>query len=150
MSESADRVRALVEHVLEALDLEGDVEIVESDDEIRATVGGDDLGLLIGRHGQTIDAVQHLAYRAAVVGDVRKRVTIDASGYRERRGALLRHDADEAAEDALRLGRPVQLEPMGAIERRLVHEHLRERGDVETYSEGAEPERRLVVAPLAE
>ncbi len=149
MSESADRVRALVEHVLEALELEGNVELAEDDESIRATVEGEELGLLIGRHGQTIDAVQHLAYRAAVVGDVRKRVTIDASGYRERRGALLRHDADEAAADALRLGRPVRLEAMGAIERRLVHEHLRDRGDVETYSEGDEPDRHLVVAPLS-
>jgi spoIIIJ-associated protein len=149
MSESADRVRDLVEHVLGSLELSGRVDITEDDDAIRATIAGeDDLGLLIGRHGQTIDALQHLAYRMAVVGDVRKRVTLDAAGYRERRGALLRHDADEAANDALRLGRPVRLEPMGAIERRLVHEHLRERGDVETYSEGVEPERRLVVAPL--
>jgi spoIIIJ-associated protein len=76
-----------------------------------------------------------------------KRVEVDASGYRERRAALLRHEANEAADDALRLGRPVSLEPMTASERRLVHEYLRDRGDVETHSEGQEPERRLVVSP---
>ena len=75
-------------------------------------------------------------------------MTIDASGYRERRAAVLRHDATEAADDAVRLGRPVRLEPMSASERRVVHEFLRERGDVDTHSEGEEPDRRLVVEPL--
>ena len=61
---------------------------------------------------------------------------------------LLRSDADEAADEAIRDGRPVELDPMPASERRIVHEHLRERGGVETYSEGEEPDRYLVVAPL--
>ena len=78
------------------------------------------------------------------------RVVIDADGYRERRAEALRAEADEAAEEALRSGEPVELEPMPASERRIVHEYLRERGDVETHSEGDEPERRLVVSPLGD
>lgn len=148
MSAGADRVRELLERVVDALGTPGAVEVTEDEEQITAVVRGDDLGLFIGRHGQTIDALQHLAYRFALDAGDKKRVVVDASGYRDRRAALLHHDADEAANDALRLGRPVQLEAMPPAERRLVHEHLRERGDVETHSEGDEPDRRLVVSPL--
>jgi spoIIIJ-associated protein len=145
------RVRAMLERVVIALDLRASVEIEEDAEEIRANVVGEDLGLLIGKHGQTIDAVQQLAFRAAFQGGgSRKRVVVDAAGYRERREAALRRQGDQAADDALRFGRPVALDAMGSIERRVVHEHLRERGDVQTYSEGEEPDRHLVVAPLAQ
>jgi spoIIIJ-associated protein len=73
---------------------------------------------------------------------------IDADGYRERRAESLKADAEEAAEEARRSGSPVELDPMPAAERRIVHEYLRERGGVGTHSEGDEPERRLVVSPL--
>lgn len=146
----AERVRELTDHVVAALALDAEVIVEEDEERLRVELRGEDLGLLIGRHGQTIDAVQHLAYRAAFRGEEpRKRVEVDAAGYRERRRATLHHDADRAAVDALRLERPVELEPMSAAERRVVHEHLRERGDVQTHSEGEEPERRLVVSPPA-
>jgi len=149
-AEAAERARDLTERVLKALGLEGEIDIREDDDAITVEVQGDDLGLLIGRHGQTIDALQHIAYRVAFRGgDERKRLIVDAAGYRERREATLKHDAERAADDAARLERPVELEPMNAVERRIVHEHLRERGGVETHSEGDEPERRLVVSPLS-
>ena len=116
---------------------------------ILATLHAEDLGLFIGRHGTTIDAVQHLAYRAAAAADDGpQRVVVDAAGYRERRAQALHRQADEAAEDAVRTGRPVALDAMSATERKVVHEHLKDREDVETYSEGAEPDRHLVVAPL--
>ena len=121
----------------------------EDDDAIRVQCSGRDLGVLIGRHGQTIDAVQHLAMRVvANAAGERRLVEVDAEGYRERRAATLRGQADEAADEALRFGRPVSLDAMGASERKLVHEYLRERGDVQTYSEGDEPHRHLVVAAL--
>jgi spoIIIJ-associated protein len=119
---------------------------------VTGTVQGEDLGLFIGRHGQTIDAVQHLAFRIALArgagdeGDLR--VVIDAEGYRARREQALHRVADQAADDARRYGRAVALDAMTASERKLVHEYLRDRGDVETYSEGEEPDRHLVVAPL--
>jgi len=77
-------------------------------------------------------------------------VLVDAGGYRERRAVALRAMAERAAQDAVRSGRRVALEPMSPLERRVVHEHLKERVDVETYSEGEEPARRLIVAPLVE
>jgi len=147
--EPAERVRALVGRVVHALGLRASVDIDESDEEIRATVNGEDLGLLIGRHGATIDAVQHLAMRAAFHSSAdHKAVVVDAAGYRERREAALKRAADRAVEDALSFGRPVELEPMGPQERRIVHVYLRERNDVQTHSEGDEPDRRLVVTPV--
>ena len=147
--EPAERVRAIVTRVVNALGLHATVDIDESDDEIRATVNGDDLGLLIGKHGSTIDALQHLAFRAAFRGEgIRKQVTVDAAGYRERREGALHRMADRAAAEALRYGRPVELEPMRATERKIVHTYLSARSDVETHSEGDEPDRRLVVSPV--
>jgi spoIIIJ-associated protein len=147
--EPAERVRAIVARVVNALGLHATVDIDESAEEIRATVNGDDLGLLIGKHGSTIDALQHLAFRAAFRGEeIRKQVTVDAAGYRERREGALHRMADRAAAEALRYGRPVELEPMRATERKIVHTYLSERTDVETHSEGDEPDRRLVVSPV--
>jgi len=145
-------VRELVEGVLDELDLDGEVELEEDDDRITAVVmGDDDYGLLIGKRGQTIDALQLLCYQAAFRGmRERKRVVVDAAGYRERRAVALRAAADQAAEAAIHDRRPITLEAMTALERKVVHEHLKSRHDVETYSEGEEPDRRLVVAPLVQ
>ena len=77
-------------------------------------------------------------------------MTVDAAGYRERREEMLHRQADQAASRAARSGRPVALDAMSATERKVVHEHLKDRDDVETYSEGTEPNRHLVVAPRAE
>lgn len=148
--EPAERVRELVEGVLDELDLDGEVEIREDDERIEAVVsGGDDYGLLIGKRGQTIDALQLLCFQAAFRGmRDRKRVVLDASGYRERRREVLTARADRAAEQALDSNVTVEMDPMSAQERRVVHEHLKERSGVETYSEGDEPRRCVVVAPL--
>lgn len=147
--EPAERVRALLDRIVAELELDADISVEEDDDEIRGSVDGDEVGLLIGRRGQTIDAVQLLCYQAAFRGRPdRKRVSVDAAGYRERQSASLCRQADMAAQDAIRDGRSIELEPMGSNERRVVHEHLRERPEVETFSEGDEPHRFVVVAPL--
>jgi spoIIIJ-associated protein len=145
-----ERVRELVATVGEALGLDGDVSVEEHPEGIRAVLEGDDLGLFIGRHGQTIDAVQHLAFKIANRDQGRNgvRVVVDAAGYRARREQALHRQADQAAEDAVTTGRPVALDAMSATERKVVHEFLKDRDGVETYSEGTEPGRHLVVAPL--
>ncbi len=151
MSEATERVHELLERIATEVGVDTSVEVREEPDGISAEFVGDDLGLLIGHHGQTIDAIQHLAYRIAYRGaEDRKRVEVDASGYRERRAVSLRAAADQAAETAVQDRRPVALEAMSALERKVVHEHLKTRHDVETYSEGQEPSRRLVVAPLVD
>jgi spoIIIJ-associated protein len=147
--EPTERVRELVGRVASGLGLRASVDIEEDEEAIRATVNGDDLGILIGKHGSTIDAVQHLALRVAYKGAAADRqVIVDAAGYRERREAALQRAADRAVSDALDFGRPVELEPMTAAERRLVHTYLRDRSDIQTHSEGDEPDRRLVVTPV--
>ena len=148
--DTTEVVRDLLERVVAALGVRGTVEVTSDGETVTGTVHGKDLGLFIGRHGQTIDAVQHLAYRIAMQrgGVDRPRIVIDAEGYRARRQEALQRQAAEAADQAVRYRRPVSLDAMTAGERKLVHEYLRGRGDVETHSEGEEPERRLVVSPL--
>lgn len=146
----AELLAELLGQLSRALALEARIEVVEQDDELRGTLHGEELGLFIGRHGLTIDAVQHLAQRAVatLVGEQR-RVVVDAEGYRARRQEALVRQAEKAADEAIRFGRPVALDAMTAGERRLVHEFLRERGGVDTHSEGDEPNRHLLVSPLA-
>jgi|SRR5665811_168754 len=148
--EPAERVRELIETVLDELDLDGEAVIDEDEERIEATISGDDdYGLLIGRRGQTIDAVQLICYQAAFQGHrERKRVIVDVAGYRDRRRETLTARADVAAEQALNSGRVVELESMTAQERRVIHEYLKERSGVETYSEGEEPQRCVVVSPI--
>ncbi len=146
-----ERVEALLEKVSEALGLEATVTVEQDEEAIRGVLEGDDLGLFIGRHGSTIEAVQHLAQRiAGGEGPARRRIVVDAAGYRERRAQVLERQADEAADRAVRSGRPVALDAMTSSERRVVHEYLRDRGDVETHSEGDEPDRHLVVSPAVD
>jgi spoIIIJ-associated protein len=145
----AEALEELLEEVTEGFGLDVEIEVEAAKGVLSGRLKGEDVGLFIGRRGQTIDAVQHLAQRIVFPdGPSQVRVSIDADGYRERRERTLQEDADEAAEEALRSGRPVELDPMPPSERRIVHEYLRERGGVETHSEGDEPERRLVVSPL--
>ena len=141
--------RALLDRSLAALGVPGTVSISEDDDEVTATVSGRDLGVLIGRHGQMIDALQYLANAMAhrAVGEERRRIVIDAAGYRARRTATLESLARRSAEQASATGRRVELEPMSSVERRIVHEALKDDPEVETESEGSEPHRYVVVIP---
>jgi spoIIIJ-associated protein len=143
-----EKVQDLVEAVVDAMDLDVDVAVEAKDDEIHVHIDGDELGPVIGRDGRVIDALQHLAFKAASTEGAGPRVIVDAGDYRERRRKSLERQADEAADDALANSRQVALDPTSAIERKVVHEYLRDRGDVETWSEGVEPDRHLVVAPL--
>lgn len=142
-------VRGLLERTVSASGVRATVSITEADGELVATLVGDDLGVLIGRHGQTIDALQYLANAIShrTQDDTRMRVVVDAAGYRARRAATLDAAARAAAEQAAATGHRVELEPMTAVERRLVHEFLKDDPEVETSSEGAEPARFVVVLP---
>jgi spoIIIJ-associated protein len=145
-SEAAGRVRDVLEHVTTALGIRCRIEIVEDGRGLTATCSGDELGLLIGKHGATIDAVQVLAGAAASRGLAeRVNVVVDAAGYRDRRRRTLEALAVRCAEEALREGSRVELEPMSAAERRLVHERLKDYEGVSTVSEGDEPHRFVVV-----
>ena len=149
--EAVECLREVLERVAAGVGVEAEVRARAEDDGVVGEFVGEDLGLLIGHHGQTIDAIQHLAYRIVFRRtDGQVRVMIDAAGYRERRAVALRAAADQAAETAIHDRRPVALDALSALERKVVHEHLKSRHDVETYSEGEEPDRRLIVAPVVE
>ncbi len=145
----AAEARDLVARIMDGIGVPGRVDVEEDDETITLSCVGPDLGIFIGRHGQTIDAVQYLAnavmYRHH--SDDRKEVVVDAAGYRARRRASLEALAERSAERAVSDGEPVELEPMTAIERKVVHVRLKEFEGVETSSEGTEPNRFVIVRP---
>jgi spoIIIJ-associated protein len=145
----AARLRELIERIATALGSPVAVTIREDEETLLATLTGPDLGLVIGKHGQTIDAIQYLANAIVWRGlEERKAVVVDAAGYRDRRRASLEQLADRAAGEARASGQEVTLEPMTAVERKIVHLYLQEREDVETISEGTEPNRYVIVKPV--
>ena len=149
--ESADaaRLREVVERIAYEIGVRCTVEIEETDAEIRVVCNGDELGMLIGRHGQTIDAIQYLANAIVFRGryEERKPLVVDAAGYRGRRQVTLDALALRMAEQAAATGMRVELEPMTAVERKIVHEKLKDDPEVETASEGTEPNRFVVIFP---
>lgn len=145
--ETAARLEDFLERVLGGIGIEADIRVSDRGEEMIANIEGDDLGLFIGRHGQTMDAVQYLAniviFRNS---DRRKRIVIDAEDYRGRRMEILHGLADRGAKEVSRGRRQYELKPMSASERRIIHVYLQERDDVETYSDGREPYRRVIIA----
>jgi spoIIIJ-associated protein len=150
-SELAGDVRELVERIVEGIGVSAHVDLDEDDETITVSCSGADLGMLIGRHGQTIDAIQYLANAAMYRGhqEDRKAVVVDAAGYRARRRTSLEALAVRSAERAVANAEPIELEPMTAVERKVVHLRLKEFDGVETTSEGTEPNRYVVINPVA-
>jgi spoIIIJ-associated protein len=148
-SDDAAEVREVLERILEAIGVQARIETHEDEETLTATIVGRELGLVIGKHGQTIDAIQYLAN--AIVwrgrGDERKPVVVDAAGYRARRQASLDSLATRSAERAVSSGEPVELDPMTAVERKVVHVCLQDYPGVTTRSEGTEPNRFVVIDP---
>lgn len=150
-SDLAGRVRDLVERITAGIGVRCRIDIDEGDEVLTATCSGANLGLLIGKHGQTIDAIQYLvnAIIWRTTPDDRKDVLVDAAGYRERRRAALEALAVRSAEEALATHSRIELESMTAVERKVIHVRLKEFDGVETGSEGTEPNRFVVILPLA-
>ncbi len=148
-SEPAALIRDLIARTTSALGISCRIEIADNGDTLVATCSGRDLGLLIGRHGQTIDAIQYLCNAILARQGAGISVVVDAAGYRARREATLGSLASSAAEQAVRTGDRVELEPMTAVERKIVHVSLQDHPGVETTSEGTEPNRFVVVLPAA-
>ncbi|HEX6491228.1 MAG TPA: RNA-binding cell elongation regulator Jag/EloR [Gaiellaceae bacterium] len=142
-------VRELLERIVRALGIHARLAIEEDEETLTASFSGRDLGLLIGKHGQTIDALQYLANAIIYRGQVedRKAIVVDAAGYRERRKASLDTLAVRSAERAAASGQRVELEPMTAVERKVVHLRLKDYPGIETSSEGTEPNRFVVIEP---
>jgi spoIIIJ-associated protein len=143
------QVRELLERMTRGIGVHCRIELrEEADGVLRAVCSGRELGLLIGKHGQTIDALQYLVNAIMSRGGERPfEVVVDASGYRARRQASLESLALRSAERALSSGESVELDPMTAVERKVVHVRLKDMAGVETSSEGTEPNRYVVIAP---
>jgi spoIIIJ-associated protein len=148
-SELGGEVRDVLERILDAIGVHAQISLREDDESLVASLGGRELGLVIGKHGQTIDAIQYLVNAIVWRGQVdgRKQVVVDAAGYRARREATLEALAVRSAERVVSSERPVELEPMTAVERKVVHLRLKEFPGVGTRSEGTEPNRFVVIEP---
>jgi spoIIIJ-associated protein len=148
-SELGREVREVLGRILEAIGVRAQISLREDDESLVASLGGRELGLVIGKHGQTIDAIQYLVNAIIWRGqtDGRKQVVVDAAGYRARREATLEALAVRSAERAVASAKAVELEPMTAVERKVVHVRLKDFPGVGTRSEGTEPNRFVVIEP---
>ncbi|MGI8861692.1 MAG: RNA-binding cell elongation regulator Jag/EloR [Gaiellaceae bacterium] len=146
-SPEAGSAREFVERVAAAIGASVSAAAVEREGAVTVTCSGADLGLLIGKHGQTLDAIQYLANAMVRAGGGEHIVVVDAAGYRTRRTTVRDALAKRSAQQAAGTGRRVELEPMTAVERKIVHEALKDDPEIETASEGTEPNRYVVVLP---
>lgn len=145
---AAGRARDILDHVLQVMKLDVDIEIIEKSEKVLINIKGPDLGILIGRRGETLDALQYLVNLSANKNaEKRKRIIIDIEGYRRRREDTLKKLAFKLADKARQRGRNVVLEPMNSMERRIIHTALQERDDIYTFSEGEEPYRKIIISP---
>ncbi|MCD8510940.1 MAG: protein jag [Bacillus sp. (in: Bacteria)] len=133
---------------IDKMGISASVEKEERQDGIYLNITGVDIGVLIGKRGQTLDSLQYLVSLVANrQSDNYLRIYLDAEGYRERRKEALETLAARLSNKALRTKREVRLEPMNAHERKIIHTALQSVKGITTYSDGVEPNRRIVVAP---
>lgn len=145
---SISRAKAFLKDVASGIGLKASVRVEENKDAVRMILEGEDLGVIIGRRGETLDAIQYLTNLVANKKSLeRRRILLDAEGYRERREQTLRSLAMRLADRVKRSGQRVSLEPMSPQERRIIHTALQEDIYVTTLSEGEEPYRKVVIMP---
>ncbi|MBI2297471.1 MAG: KH domain-containing protein [Armatimonadetes bacterium] len=144
----AARAREHLATILELMGVDAAVELGDSaEDEVLLNIEGDDLGMVIGSFGQTLNALQLVINVMVSERGRRHRITLDAGGYRERRRVKLEETAFEHARRCKEERRPVILEGLRPAERRIIHTALQNDPDVTTFSEGEEPHRRLIISP---
>ena len=145
---AARQANYFLSQVMEYMHLKVSISVVEKEEKILINITGPDLGILIGKRGETLDAIQYLTNLSANKNvEKRKRVFIDIEGYRKRREDTLKKLAYKLADKAKQRGRNVILEPMNSMERRIIHTALQGRDDIYTFSEGEEPYRKIIIAP---
>ena len=142
----AEMTERFLKGLFEHMGVEADTEITESNGAVNVTIVGENPGALIGRRGETLDAIQHLANYSVNRTGGRVRVNIDAENYRERRNDTLEKLARKTADKVLKYRRNITLEAMNSYERHVIHTALQEIEGVTTFSTGTEPNRRVVVA----
>jgi len=142
-----DKVVVFLEGLFARMEVEADIDVSDTGSAIEVTLTGKDPGVLIGRRGETLDAIQHLTNYVINRGNAgRVRVNIDAENYRQRRNETLESLATKTAGKVIKYRRNMTLDPMNAYERHVIHAALQDYANVSTYSVGSEPNRRIVVA----
>ncbi|MBY7026841.1 MULTISPECIES: RNA-binding cell elongation regulator Jag/EloR [Clostridium] len=142
-----DDIRNFIDKILDSMSIKAVIDINEQDDVINVSLSGDKLGLLIGYRGETLDSLQCLiSLMINKDSSIQyKRIVLDIENYRKKREETLKNVAKKTAEKVKRTGRLFRLEPMNPYERRIIHSALQDNSFVNTYSEGKEPFRRVVV-----
>jgi len=147
-SKVSDRAKKFLDDVILAMGLSVNYELFQRDEQLLINLYGNDVGVLIGHRGETLDALQYLVNLAANKNEVLpRRIVLDAQGYRERREKTLIRLAEKVAVKVKQKGRPYALEPMTPQERRIIHTALQNFDGVYTYSEGEDPNRKVIIAP---
>ncbi|QNO15004.1 protein jag [Alkalicella caledoniensis] len=142
-------IEKFLKNTLESFNVNYELELIEYSDYIKANISGDDLAILIGKHGKTIDALQYLlSLTINKKTEEYVKVLLDVNGYRLKREQTLENLAIRQGQRAKAIGKKIILEPMNALERRIIHSVLNDDAGLETYSEGEEPHRRVVIEPL--
>ena len=149
VDDQVEAVRSFLDGLLDAFGVDAEVTVGISDDNaIEAAIDGDDVGLLLGPRGATLEALQELARRALQQhSDDSMRLRVDVGGYRERRREALAKFAAKVANQVVESGEAASLEPMNAADRKVVHDTVNDIDGVRTSSEGEEPRRRVVISP---
>jgi len=138
----------ILKNIFRTMQLQVDMKVIEKEQGLFINLEGPELGILIGRRGETLDALQYLINLSVNKSqEVRKKIIIDIEGYRNRREETLQKLALKLADKAKQRGRNVVLEPMSSQERRIIHTALQGREDIYTFSEGEEPYRKIVISP---
>jgi spoIIIJ-associated protein len=144
---ASESAREIVERIAAGIGAAVSISARERDGVVTVSCSGPDVALFIGKHGQTIDAIQYLANAITRAHGGDHAVVVDAAGYRARRTATLEGIARRTAQRVAATGRRAELESMTPVERKIVHEALKDDPGVETASEGSEPNRYVVVLP---
>jgi spoIIIJ-associated protein len=142
-----NKTETLIKEIMEFLGVDGEVTTRESEDAIKIDITGSELGLLIGKRGETLGAIQTIANVALRKAGMEKKLIVDIENYRQRRAEGLEEMAKQAAEKVIRTGRAVSLKPMNAYDRRMIHLALQDNTEVYTESEGEEPDRLVRIVP---
>lgn len=147
-SKPLDTAILFLEDIFRGMNMKVDIEVKEALDVIVLDLHGEDLGILIGKHGQTLDALQYLTNLAANrdMSEEKVRISIDVENYRKRREETLYRLAMRLADKVKRTGDKITLEPMSRHERKVIHMALQDERRILTYSDGEEPFRKVVIA----
>jgi spoIIIJ-associated protein len=143
-----EKIVALIKEIMEKSNVDGNIEVIDDESCVIINITGPDLGLMIGKRGETLGAIQTIVNIVMRKAGSTKKAIIDIEGYRQRRTDNIIDIARQAAEKAIKSGRPVPLRPMNSYDRRIVHMALQDNGEIITTSKGEEPERQVIISPV--